>query len=149
MWRGAGQIMNRPRYETERDRANERIVAEALRERGYELMKLNPTYRLDCAIIKDGQPRGFVEIKARTFGMNRFSTALINLHKVIAARQLSFETNLPSYMVVLYQDALARISFAEDFELGVFEGRNDRDDPMDRDLVAHFPISRFMIVSQR
>jgi len=141
--------VTRPRYESAHDRQNEQIVSDALRERGYELMKLNPTYRLDCAIIKDGVPVGFVEIKARTFEMNKFSTALVNLHKVMAARQLTFETNLPSYMVVLYKDALARISFAEDFELGVFRGRNDRDDPMDRDLMAHFPISRFMIVSQR
>ena len=139
--------MTRPRYESQLDRQNEQIVATALQGLGYDLTKLPPHYRLDYVLMKDGKPKAFVEVKARSFDMKRFDTALVNLHKVMAARQLSFETNLPSYMVVLYKDALARISFAEEFELGfLFNGRNDRDDPMDRDLVCHFPIERFTVL---
>ena len=141
--------MTRPQYESQLDRRNEQIVADALKGIGYDLVKLPPHYRLDYILMNGAKPKAFIEVKARTFGMQRFDTALVNLHKVIAARQLSFETNLPSYMVVLYKDALARISFAEEFELGfLFNGRSDRDDPMDRDLVCHFPISRFTVVSQ-
>lgn len=139
--------MTRPQYESQLDRRNEQIVATALQGLGYDLTKLPPHYRLDYVLMKEGKPKAFVEVKARSFDMKRFDTALVNLHKVMAARQLSFETNLPSYMVVLYKDALARINFAEEFELGfLFNGRNDRDDPMDRDLVCHFPIDRFTVL---
>ena len=141
--------MTRPQYESQLDRQNEQIVAKALQGLGYDLTKLPPHYRLDYVLMQDGRPKAFIEVKARTFNMQKYPTALVNLHKVIAARQLSFETDLPAYMVVLYKDALARISFAEEFELGFLaNGRNDRDDPMDRDLVCHFPISRFTVVSQ-
>jgi len=139
--------MTRPQYESHLDRQNEQIVAKVIRGLGYELTKLPPHYRLDYVVMRDGQPKAFVEVKARTFEMQKYPTALVNLHKVIAARQLSFETDLPSYMLVLYKDALARISFAEDFELGFLaNGRKDRDDPMDRDLVCHYPISRFTVL---
>ena len=142
--------MTRPQYESQLDRQNEQIVAKVIQGLGYEMTKLPPHYRLDYVVMRDGKPKAFVEVKARTFEMQKYPTALVNLHKVIAARQLSFETDLPAYMVVLYTDCLARISFAEDFELGFLaNGRNDRDDPMDRDLVCHFPIERFTVVSQR
>lgn len=140
----------RPKYETDHDIQNEQIVAKVLQGLGYELTKLPPHYRLDYVVMRDGKPKAFIEVKARTFNMQKYPTALVNLHKVIAARQLSFETDLPSYMLVLYKDALARISFAEEFELGFLaNGRKDRDDPMDRDLVCHFPIERLTVVSQR
>lgn len=139
--------MTRPHYESQLDRQNEQIVAKVLEGLGYELTKLPPHYRLDYVVMRDCKPKAFVEVKARTFNMQKYPTALVNLHKVIAARQLSFETDLPSYMLVLYKDALARISFAEEFELGFLaNGRKDRDDPMDRDLVCHFPISRFTVL---
>ena len=139
--------MTRPQYESHLDRQNEQIVAKVIRGLGYELTKLPPHYRLDYVVMREGKPRAFVEVKARTFNMQKYPTALVNLHKVIAARQLSFETDLPSYMLVLYKDALARISFAEEFELGFLaNGRKDRDDPMDRDLVCHFPIERFTVL---
>jgi len=139
--------MTRPQYESHLDRQNEQIVAKVIQGLGYEMTKLPPHYRLDYVVMRDGKPKAFVEVKARTFEMQKYPTALVNLHKVIAARQLSFETDLPSYMLVLYKDALARISFAEDFELGFLaNGRKDRDDPMDRDLVCHYPISRFTVL---
>ena len=139
--------MTRPQYESQLDRQNEQIVAKVIQGLGYEMTKLPPHYRLDYVVMRDGKPKAFVEVKARTFEMQKYPTALVNLHKVIAARQLSFETDLPSYMLVLYKDALARISFAEDFELGFLaNGRKDRDDPMDRDLVCHYPISRFTVL---
>jgi hypothetical protein len=139
--------VTRPQYESQLDRQNEQIVAKVIQGLGYEMTKLPPHYRLDYVVMRDGKPKAFVEVKARTFEMQKYPTALVNLHKVIAARQLSFETDLPSYMLVLYKDALARISFAEDFELGFLaNGRKDRDDPMDRDLVCHYPISRFTVL---
>lgn len=139
----------RPHYESANDRRNEQIVADALKALGYDMVKLPPHYRLDYMLMKDARPKAFVEVKARRFAMHKYPTALVNLHKVMAARQLSFETNLPAYMVVLYTDALARISFAEEFALGFLaNGRNDRDDPLDRDLVCYYPIERFTVVNQ-
>ena len=141
--------MSRPKYESDLDRRNEQVVADALKGIGYDLVKLPPHYRLDYVLIKDGKPKAFVEVKARTFKMNKYDTALVNLHKVMAARALTFETNLPAFMVVLYQDALARVSFAEEFEFGFLAGgRKDRNDPMDKDLVCYFPIERFTVVNQ-
>lgn len=141
--------MARPMYETQFDRNNEQRVAELLAEKGYTLVKLPLQYKLDFAIIEDELDKvvGFAELKARTVEMNKYPTAMISLAKVVKAHDISSCTNLPSYFIVLYKDALVRINFASEFSVNI-GGRSDRGDPQDRDVCAYYPIEGFTVVSQ-
>jgi Holliday junction resolvase-like predicted endonuclease len=141
--------MSRPKYETQADRNNEQRVADLLAEKGYTLVKLPLQYKLDFAIIEDELDKvvGFAELKARTVEMNKYPTAMISLAKVVKAHDISACTNLPSYFIVLYKDALARINFASEFSINI-GGRSDRGDPQDRDVCAYYPIEGFTVVSQ-
>ena len=136
-------------YETQADRNNEQRVAELLAEKGYTLVKLPLQYKLDFAIIEDELDKvvGFAELKARTVEMNKYPTAMISLAKVVKAHDISSCTNLPSYFIVLYKDALVRINFASEFSVNI-GGRSDRGDPQDRDVCAYYPIEGFTVVSQ-
>ena len=141
--------MARPMYETQFDRNNEQRVAELLAEKGYTLVKLPLQYKLDFAIIEDELDKvvGFAELKARTVEMDKYPTAMISLAKVVKAHDISSCTNLPSYFIVLYKDALVRINFASEFSVNI-GGRSDRGDPQDRDVCAYYPIEGFTVVSQ-
>lgn len=139
--------MMRPRYESETDRANERIVEDALRNLGIEAHKLPVSYRLDWLLTKDGVARGFAELKARRCNMKDYPSVMISLSKVMAADQLTQTTGLPCYLILLYRDALARVEFHEDFTVGM-GGRTDRDDPADYEVCAFFPIERLSVISQ-
>ena len=141
--------MSRPMYETQADRNNEQRVSELLAEKGYTLVKLPLQYKLDFAIIEDELDKvvGFAELKARTVEMNKYPTAMISLAKVVKAHDISSCTNLPSYFIVLYKDALVRINFASEFSVNI-GGRSDRGDPQDRDVCAYYPIEGFTVVSQ-
>ena len=141
--------MARPMYETQADRNNEQRVADLLAEKGYTLVKLPLQYKLDFAIIEDELDKvvGFAELKARTVEMNKYPTAMISLAKVVKAHDISSCTNLPSYFIVLYKDALVRINFASEFSVNI-GGRSDRGDPQDRDVCAYYPIEGFTVVSQ-
>jgi len=139
----------RPKYETQADRKNEQRVSEILKSKGFTVMKLPISYQLDWAIIDDstGKISSFGEVKTRTFNMDKYPTAMVNLHKVIKANDISACTGLPCYLIVLYLDALARIDFASEFEVKV-GGRSDRNDPQDRDVCAYYPISGFRVVTR-
>lgn len=137
----------RPKYETERDIANERLVADALAEHGYEVYKLPVQYRLDWLLRRDGQPIGFAEVKARKCDLNTYPSVMISLSKVIHAKMLSEATGLPCHLILLYRDALAKLDFASDFTVNP-GGRSDRNDPQDHDVCAYYPVERLTVISQ-
>lgn len=137
----------RPKYETDYDIKNERLVADALENIGVEVYKLPVQYRLDWLLRRGGQPIGFAEVKARKCDMNNYPTVMISLSKVIHARMLTEATGLPCYLILLYRDGLARLDFASDFTVNP-GGRTDRNDPQDLDVCAYYPIERLKIISQ-
>ncbi len=137
----------RPRYESETDRANERIVADALENIGVEVYKLPVQYRLDWMLRRDGEAIGFAEVKARKCDMKKYPTVMISLSKVIHARLLTEATGLPCYLILLYRDGLARLDFASDFSVGP-GGRSDRNDPNDQDVCAYYSHERLQVISQ-
>ena len=141
--------MSRPLYESAGDLANEKRVGEILAPFGYRLQKLPMQYGLDVVIWdhSENKPAAFGEIKARTFEMTKFETAMVNLHKVVRAKQLTDVTGLPSYLLVLWTDALGRISFDDEHSLQM-GGRYDRGDPQDSDICAYYPIDRFKVLSR-
>lgn len=136
----------RPRYESAADRSAENRIFRILREReGVEFRKLPMQYRLDAAVFRDGNLRGFAEIKRRTHCRGTYSTYLISLSKVIAARGLSQATGLKCLLFVDWTDELGCISFDAPYELG-WGGRTDRNDGQDVEPVAFYPIEAFRTV---
>ena len=136
-----------PKYESQHDLQNERLVADALENIGVEVYKLPVQYRLDWLLRRDNQPIGFAEVKARKCDMKTYPTVMISLSKVIHARMLTDVTDLPCYLILLYRDGLARLNFASDFSVGP-GGRSDRNDPSDQDVCAYYPNERLQVISQ-
>jgi len=137
----------RPKYETDHDIKNERLVADALQNIGVEVYKLPVQYRLDWLLRRDGQPIGFAEVKARNCDLNTYPSVMISLSKVIHAKMLSEATGLPCHLILLYRDALAKLDFASDFTVNP-GGRSDRGDPQDQDVCAYYPVERLTVISQ-
>lgn len=136
-----------PRYETADDLRNERVVADALAEHGYEVIKLPIQYRLDWLLRQNNQPIGFAEVKARKCNLNTYPTVMISLSKVIHAQMLTQATGLPCYLILFYRDCIARLNFSDDFAVNP-GGRADRDDPQDQDVCAYYPVTRLTKISQ-
>lgn len=136
-----------PRYETADDLRNERVVADALAEHGYEVIKLPIQYRLDWLLRRNNQPIGFAEVKARKCNLNTYPTVMISLSKVIHAQMLTQATGLPCYLILFYRDCIARLNFSDDFAVNP-GGRADRDDPQDQDVCAYYPVTRLTKISQ-
>lgn len=140
--------MNRPKYETRGDLDNEQRVADLLVLEGYELYKLPVRYELDFAIhdLRDGgSVCGFAEVKARRVKHDAYPSVMISLSKVLKARQLTDTTGLPSYLIILYLDCLARLDFASDFEVRK-GGRSDRGDPQDADVCAYYQLDGLRVI---
>ena len=137
----------RPKYETDYDIKNERLVADALQNIGVEVCKLPVQYRLDWLLRRDGQPIGFAEVKARKCDLNTYPSVMISLSKVMHAKMLSEATGLPCHLILLYRDALAKLDFASDFTVNP-GGRSDRGDPQDQDVCAYYPVERLTVISQ-
>ena len=137
----------RPKYETDHDIKNERLVADALQNIGVEVYKLPVQYRLDWLLRRDGQPIGFAEVKARNCDLNTYPSVMISLSKVIHAKMLSEATGLPCHLILLYREALAKLDFASDFTVNP-GGRSDRGDPQDQDVCAYYPVERLTVISQ-
>ena len=136
-----------PRYETADDLRNERVVADALAEHGYEVIKLPIQYRLDWLLRRNQQPVGFAEVKARKCNLSTYPTVMISLSKVIHAQMLTQATGLPCYLILFYRDCIARLNFSDDFAVNP-GGRADRDDPQDQDVCAYYPVTRLTKISQ-
>ena len=138
----------RQQYETEKDRQNEQVVAEAI-ESAWKLrtVKMPKSYHLDYALTnEDNSLRGFVEIKCRRTKRYNYPTYLISLSKVLAAKRLTESTNLCSFLVVKWLDDIAWVYFNDPHTLG-FGGRTDRNDSADQEPVAFYRISDFKQLS--
>jgi len=137
--------MARPMYETETDRRKEQALADAFARHGYDFYKLPIQYRLDFVVFKDNKAKAFIEVKHRNVRLLQYDTAMVSLSKVIQARLLTQHTGLPAYLLNVYKDNIARIDFANDYEIGK-GGRSDRGDAQDADICAYFPIQAALVV---
>jgi len=134
-----------PTYETDTDRVNEQAVRSLLEKKhGLLLHKIKPIYGLDFAGFKDGKLTHFIEVKCRTFEKEKYETTVINAHKVLAAGRLIRTFERKAILVVRWTDFTGWCPFEEvglwDMGMG---GRNDRNDPNDRDLMVYIPNVRF------
>ena len=69
-----------------------------------KLEKLPIVYSFDYAIIKNGEIKGFVELKKREFKTTHFNDSMINLNKWIKGKELRDSTGLPTILICRYID---------------------------------------------
>ena len=100
-------------------------------------------YHLDF-VLQDSvkRLRGFAEIKARNNERDRYTTYMIGISKVMAARKLTEVTKLGCILVVKWEDQIGWINFTDHQSFGL-GGRTDRCDSQDIEPVAYFDITRF------
>lgn len=140
----------RPIYETERDLSRERGIADGLECLwDVKLHKLPQSYQLDFIMLKDGNVRGFVEIKGKhtvSFEkLKEFGGYLINLNKLERASQLMRLTGLEFRIVVEGAGEVWAARYIEppEIECVLFTGRKDRGDWQDVEPSVRLPVDRF------
>lgn len=106
----------------------------------YEMIGLPHKYSLDCLAMRKDAAKCLFEFKCRTVASTDYDTALVNLHKVIAAQNLSRATGLKAYLVVQWTDKVGFVDFNSDKRIGLSK-RRDRNDPAD--MFAYYPVSGF------
>ena len=136
--------MSRKIYETQGDLDREHEFKQELEEKlSCSLVKLPIRYCLDFAAVRNRKVVAFVEIKHRTNNIDAYPTYMISLAKLQAAKRLSEDGKVPSFLVVQWTDIrgttnLATCNFS--IEMG---GRTDREDSQDIEPVAHIELSEF------
>ena len=128
-------------YETEENKTAEDKLRTSLGDAyGYNMVALPIKYSLDCIAYKGKEAKCFFEFKCRTVASTEYDTALVNLHKVIAAANITKATGLKCWLVVQWTDMVGFIDFEADKEIGMSK-RRDRNEAAD--LFAYYPVSGF------
>ena len=132
-------------YETEENKNAEDKLRTALGDAyGYNMVALPIKYSLDCIAYKGKEAKAFFEFKCRTVASTEYDTALVNLHKVIAAANITKATGLKCWLVVQWTDMVGFIDFEADKQIGMSK-RRDRNEAAD--LFAYYPVSGFKSLS--
>ena len=132
-------------YETEENKTAEDKLRTALGDAyGYNMVALPIKYSLDCIAYKGKEAKAFFEFKCRTVASTEYDTALVNLHKVIAAANMTKATGLKCWLVVQWTDMVGFIDFEADKQIGMSK-RRDRNEAAD--LFAYYPVSGFKSLS--
>lgn len=134
----------RPKYETNKDVANEKNVAEKIAAaRGYMMVKLPPMHPMDYAAFSTEGIKAFIEVKCRNVDKAKYDTMMIGMEKVLWARQVKQSFGISCFFFVQWEDALGYISLNADCEIDI-GGRSDRGDPLDMGMYCYFQTSEFM-----
>lgn len=135
----------RPLYESSQDIVSESKVLVLIEKAwGCRGVKLPLKAQLDYLLLRDDRGAAWAEIKVRTNPRGRYPTYMISLSKVMAARELSGASDLPSVLVVQWTDKLGyiRMDTLEKFHIAI-GGRTDRNDAQDVEPVVLIPIEEF------
>ncbi len=138
----------RPVYETENDLRNERDVVESLSNLWCtKSHKMPRAYSLDYLLTRERKAVAFVEIKCRQVPSWQYDTLMISMAKILKGRAITRETELPSLLVVKWNDMVGYVYMSEidmDIQVG---GRTDRGDAQDIEPVCMIPIENFRRIS--
>jgi hypothetical protein len=134
----------RPIYETPEDLVRESLIGRRLTEMwGVSLHKLPRAYHVDWLIEKDGDVRGFAELKCRSNPRSKYDTFMLSLHKWMHGKQLAAEIAGKFMIIVQWEDGLFyhQQGWCE-VKYGV-GGRKDRQDAQDIEPVIYIPTYAF------
>jgi SLOG family YspA-like protein len=95
---------------------------------------------LDFAITQENQLIGFIEVKARRVKVEEYSSTILPLRKHNIARSIYENLKIPTYAVIVYEDALVSFHLENEPDDIQFLKRDDRDKGMDH---AYYNHSRF------
>ena len=134
----------RPTYETSEDLLNEKDVITKFCDTWTNLSfaKLPTQYHLDYCLMIGDAVTGFCEVKVRKNTHNKYSTYILSVAKVSAAKNLQDACGLSSVLVVKWTDKIGYVAFNYDWPVFV-GGRKDRGDWQDVEPVVHIPLSNF------
>jgi len=134
----------RPIYETDQDLRNERDIIDALNNLwGTQAHKMPRAYSLDYLLTRGPNAVAFVEIKRRQVPSWQYDTLMISMAKILKGRAITRETELPSLLVVKWNDMVGYVCMSEidmDIQVG---GRRDRGDAQDIEPVCMIPVKDF------
>lgn len=145
-----------PIYETDEDVARqERMIKRFCEHFSYDYAPFPPKHKVDYAILKPQRIKGhwykvvagMVEVKTRSFPHKKYPTMMVNVGKVLYAKQF-VDIGIKVVLLVGWTDAVGFISLTAD-SFAAMGGRNDRGDPNDEDVMIHFPIEDFTMIAHR
>lgn len=139
----------RPRYETQHDRARQRMaMARVCAATGTDARETPPLCAWDYEVVRDGQVVAIAEVKCRLCNSSTYPTYMISLRKMEDMRREADERSVAAVLVVSWQDRTGYAMIPEAMSNGLVAhgGRTDRNDPMDTEAVLHIPIDRFRYV---
>jgi len=140
--------MTRKMYETDEDLKRESELVDEISLRwNCDLYKLPIQYHLDYVAQREGRIRAFLEMKCRTFEMDRYPTFMISMSKVMWSRLLFGVSGKETFLIVKWTDKIARCDLLHckyDVAMG---GRTDRGDWQDVDPCCYIPLSEFKVIA--
>lgn len=146
--------MNRPLYETNKDRLAEARVAKRVADKWLcKPVKLRPTYVVDYALLQGDVCKAFMEIKCRNYSMKQMDDMggfMLSLDKWCKGTELAKAGGTSFVIVVDASDGIwwhqaysAEKSVQPRHDGLSFGGRMDRDDPQDVEPVVLLKYERF------
>lgn len=135
--------MNRPFYESEKDRTKEQQVIDVFcRQFNLTAQKLKPSLIVDYALLKGERMVGVCEVKVRG---KSYPEMFISLHKVQEMRKHVNDGNKARIIFAVPEGVyVQKVEFPDGDPsikgwIGI-KGRKDRNDPFDMEPVVHWPL---------
>lgn len=113
---------------------------------GGDFLKLPMRYRLDYGFLRDGFLTGFAEIKCRNNNHDKYPTYMVSAEKVKAGAEW-YALGIKAVLIVAFTDGIYQLPLYLEPDYYAPGGRADRNDPDDREVMAHFCNSRLKMVS--
>lgn len=136
-----------PLYQTQEDLLNEKSVCKHLSTLwDLKIYKLHPALKVDLALVRGTTIEGFMEVKCRTYTMQRleelggFFTSLVKWRE---AQDMCQAARIPYHVVVRDGEGVIWHSKDPCPSHIVMGGRYDRNDPRDIEPMAVIPMSQF------
>lgn len=107
---------------------------------GASVSRLPEYSDLDYAVTWRGNLIAFLEIKARRVNVDTYTSTMIPLRKHHIAKQISDNLKIPTYAVIVFQDAMVSFHLENEPDEVQFVKRDDRDKGMQHCFYSH---SRF------
>ena len=75
---------------------------------GCKLEKLPIDYRLDYAVIREGEIVAWIELKNRKLYSDQYQDSMINLNKWMKAKEFRGISDIPTLLAVRYKDLIKK-----------------------------------------
>lgn len=134
----------RPRYENNASLEMERKIATVICEAfNVEVAKLPIAYRVDYAVLKDGEITAFLEVKHREIKKDTYPDIILALGKYLAGKELYERTGRRFIFAIGTYDGVFWTDLSESQYPLAIGGRVDRGDWQDIEPMIRIPMGDF------